>query len=71
MCLCPIGGQNLSRWFRDLLIKKSSHAHANSTACRTASVENGPLKKQEITYLAACSKTKKKTKNAPTDEMGL
>ena len=36
MCLCPIGGQNLSRWFRDLLIQKSSHA--NSTVCCTASV---------------------------------
>ena len=55
MCLCPIGGQNLSRWFRDLLIQRSSHA--NSTVCCTASV--GELWSRRVFSENGAQKTKK------------
>ena len=55
MCLCPIGGQNLSRWFRDLLIQKSSYA--NSTVCCTASV--GELWSRRVFSENGAQKTKK------------
>ena len=55
MCLCPIGGQDLSRWFRDLLIQKSSHA--NSTVCCTASV--GELLSRRVFSENGAQKNKK------------